>query len=87
MMSPVYILKIQYWGDGLSPDCTYLQVVKDPSASPPGIWAWDCGDPPNQLPATGGDIVVNPVVGVCCCDVPSQGTSWGKIKALYRSAP
>lgn len=81
--SPNMILALNFFGQGLSAPCSYCQVMDDPTASPPGIYVWDCSDPPQVLNATGGDVVINPVAG-CFCDVPVEGTTWGGVKALYQ---
>jgi hypothetical protein len=83
MISPNLILQIQYLAQGLSPPCSYIQVVSHPTATPPGILVADCAIPPILWPATGGDVVVNPDP-TCMCDIPVQETTWGQIKALYQ---
>lgn len=81
--SPNMILTLQYFASGTTPACDLIQVVADPSATPPGIYVTDCADPPLLLTATGGTAIVNPVEG-CFCNVPVEETSWGQIKSLYR---
>jgi hypothetical protein len=81
--SPNMIMMIQYFASGLTPPCSYLQVMADPTATPPGIYVTDCADPPNLLTATGGDVVINPIEG-CFCNIPVEDTSWGQIKSLYQ---
>lgn len=81
--SPNMILTLQYFASGTTPTCSYLQVMADPSATPPGIYVTDCADPPNLLTATGGDVVLNPDA-TCMCDIPVEETSWGQIKSLYQ---
>jgi hypothetical protein len=83
MPSPNMMLMIQYFSMGMTPPCSYLQVMADPTATPPGIYVTDCSDPPNLLAATGGDVVINPIAG-CFCDIPVEETSWGQIKNLYQ---
>ena len=84
LSSPNLILRINFLGSGLSAPCSYIQVVPDPGAVPPGIYVTDCASPvPNLLTATGGDVVVNPDAS-CMCDIPVQETTWGQVKALYR---
>ncbi|MCK4776515.1 MAG: hypothetical protein KAT30_17080, partial [Candidatus Krumholzibacteria bacterium] len=76
--------RIDYFAQGLSPPCSYIQVVADPLAyDPPGIQVADCAFPPNVVNATGGDVVVNPDAS-CMCNIPVEETTWGKVKALYR---
>jgi hypothetical protein len=81
--TPNMMLTIQYFGSGLEPPCGYIQVMADPSATPPGIYVTDCSSPPLLLNATGGDVVVNPDPS-CFCNIPVEETSWGNIKNLYK---
>lgn len=81
--SPNMILTIQYFGSGLTPNCRYIQVMPDPSATPPGIYVTDCSDPPLLMGADGGAMVINPDP-TCLCDIPVEETSWGQIKSLYK---
>ncbi|NIM20511.1 MAG: hypothetical protein GTO51_09820 [Candidatus Latescibacteria bacterium] len=82
---PNMILTLMYSGTALTPPCSYIQVVADPTTEdpPPGIWVTDCVIPPNLIPATGGDVVINPDE-TCMCNIPVQDTNWGRIKSLYR---
>jgi hypothetical protein len=83
MPSPNMMLTIQYFGNGFSPTCGYIQVMPDPSATPPGIYVTDCSSPPLLLNATGGDVVINPDA-TCMCNIPVEETTWGGIKNLYK---
>jgi len=80
--SPNVLLTINYFGSGLTPPCSYIQVMPDPAAIPREIWVVDCQTPPNKAIATGGDVVVNPDPS-CFCNVPVEETTWGRVKALY----
>lgn len=84
MGSPNMILTIQFFASGLTPPCSYLQVMPDitPPAKP-AVLVTDCADPPHLLNATGGDVVINPQAG-CFCNIPVEETSWGQIKSLYK---
>jgi hypothetical protein len=83
--SPNLILTMQYFGQGISLVCSSYRVFPDPIATPPGeIWVGDCVTPyPNQMPASGGLIYVNPDL-TCTCTIPVKETTWGGLKALYR---
>ncbi len=80
--SPNMILTITYFGSGLTPPCSYIQVVPDPTAIPPGIYMKEC-TPPSLKISTGGAVVVNPDA-TCMCDIPVEETTWGQVKALYQ---
>jgi hypothetical protein len=88
--SPNLILTINYFGSGISALCSLIEVMPDPAAILPNeILVADCGSPPNLLIGAGRGIWVNPD-GINCsgdCDdipLPSQQTSWGQLKGLYR---
>ena len=82
--SPNMVLTMTYFFQALTPPCSYIKVVPHPTASPPGLYVWDCAFPaPNMLTATGGTAIVNPTAS-CMCDVPTEETTWGKIKNLYK---
>jgi hypothetical protein len=81
--SPHMVLDIQYFGQGLSQECSSCRVVPDPLAMPPQILVADCQEPPNLLTSIGGEIWINPD-GSCHCLIPIQETSWGQIKSLYK---
>lgn len=83
--SPNMILTLQFFASGLTPPCSYLQVMPDISTVPAktSVLVTDCASPPLLLNATGGDVVINPVEG-CFCDIPVEETSWGRIKSLYQ---
>ena len=81
--SPNLILTIHYFGNGITPTCSLIKVMPDPSATPPGIYVTDCADPPILGGAVGNAMVINPVPG-CGCDIPVEQTSWGQIKSLYQ---
>ncbi len=83
LSGPIYLVAVQYYVQGLTPPCSFCQIVADPTATPPGIYVADCSDPPNVVTATGGDVVINPVEG-CFCNIPAQETSWGQLKAFYK---
>jgi hypothetical protein len=84
IVSPNLLLTINYFGSGLTPPCSYIKVVPDPQAIPPGnVLVVDCGIPAAKWTATGGAMVVNPLES-CLCDIPVQETTWGRVKSLYQ---
>ena len=83
---PNVILKLVFMGTGESRHCSsFLQVVPDPAAHPPGIYVTDCADTPNLKPIVGAWGVIVTTGDYCGCDlpVPTEETTWGKVKALY----
>ena len=78
--SPIHLLTIQYFGSGLTSPCCYFEVVADPLIASGQIEVVDCAE--NLIFATGGVGIVNPD-GTCLCDVPTQDTTWGKVKTLF----
>jgi hypothetical protein len=89
LSSPIHILTIRYVLYGTSAPLSYLKVVADSHAHPPGIYMVDCNRPyPNLLPALGGRACINNDGTVNCTTTPEQVTptqvpTWGGIKALY----
>jgi hypothetical protein len=81
--APNMILTISYLGSGQSLPCSYILVMPAPTAGPPGIYVTDCATPPNLLNATGGALLVNPMLD-CNCSIPVEETTWGRVKALYQ---
>ena len=79
------ILTVNMLGDGLSPTCSHISIVPDPSAPSGLIEIVDCQSPfPEKwMFENGGSGVVNSD-GTCDCTVPVQDTTWGGIKALYQ---
>ena len=76
----------------MSAPCDRIDIVADPTAVPPGIWAADCTEPvANLLPVTGGAMYLNND-GTCPCTIgplqdcliPVKETSWGRVKAIYQ---
>ena len=73
------ILLVNYVPGGVTPPCSWISVVPDPSD--PGIQFADCSSNTVYLPSA-GQARVNPD-GTCSCTVPVNETTWGGIKALY----
>ncbi len=74
LSQPQHLLTIRYVLSGTSATDSYLQVLPHPDDG--RIIVEDCNFWNN--PATGGALTVNPSV------VPTEATTWGRIKALYR---
>jgi hypothetical protein len=82
--SPVHILTIRYYMYGTSAPMSYLEVVEDPTAIPPGINMVDCNHNPQMFPALGGRAYINNDGSINCkTTTPTRTTTWGGIKALY----
>ena len=64
---------------------SYIEVVADPKANPPGIYMVDCSSPnyPVLLTAVGGRAYINNDGSANCTTTPVRITTWGGIKALY----
>jgi hypothetical protein len=78
--SPIAVLAINYFGNGLTGGCCPYPVLPDPNVPSGQIEVVDCAD--NLITATGFTSVINPDP-TCDCDVPTQDSTWGGIKALY----
>jgi len=75
------VLTLTFDNFGTTAPCSYLHMLEDPNAVPPvRIWN-DCFSFPHAFP--GGQAIVN-ANGTCPCDVATEATTWGTIKALYR---
>jgi hypothetical protein len=77
--APILVQTLQYFILGPNPTCCRYPVLPHPVNGGPNVV--DCAD--NLLVATGGQGIINSVVGQCVCDVPVQDTTWGSVKALY----
>ena len=84
---PIYLGYMIFTTTGTCPPCTYMSVVENPisvpAPSPGEVYVADCtpGDP-QLLIGTGGELVINPTAN-CECDVPTEDTTWGQVKALF----
>lgn len=80
------ILTVNFLGDGLSPACSLIKIVPDPSAPTGNIEIVDCQTPfPEKFEfAYLGAGIVNGDGSCPCTYVPVQDTTWGGIKALYQ---
>jgi hypothetical protein len=81
LASPIHILTINFFCQGLTDDCCLYDVVPDPAAPQGEILVVDCGG--NLTYGHGGTSVINPN-GSCCCNcTPAYQSTWGKVKSLY----
>jgi hypothetical protein len=71
--------QLQVLSVSASPTCSYLSVVAADNFANP--IATDCSF--GEYPIKVGQAIVNPDGG-CQCNVATQPTSWGRVKALYR---
>lgn len=81
LSSPLFLITINYFAQGTSAPCSYLEVVPDPDTGTGEIVVWDCGD--EMLAGGGARLYVNPDGSCECGPVPTEQTNWGKMKALY----
>ncbi len=79
-VSPIHTQIINVFGQGLTGPCCRWFVDADPLLPSGQIEVSDCGF--NVIYATGGQGIVNPN-GTCQCNVPTEDTTWGQVKALY----
>jgi hypothetical protein len=78
--SPILVMTINIFAQGLTGDCCLYPILPDPSGVTgeveaqgcDGVWRW-------ASTVTG---VINPTP-TCWCEVATEVTTWGKIKALY----
>ena len=77
---PIHVATVQYFAQGLTGPCCYYPIVPDFAIASGQIEVVDCVE--NLVFATGGIGIVNPD-GSCQCNVPTQDTTWGQMKALY----
>lgn len=85
MTGSFLILTVSFFGDGLSPTCSFISIVPDPTAPSGKIEIVDCQLPNVQKWLFGplGQGIVNGD-GTCICTIPVQEATWGQLKALYR---
>ena len=100
LASPIHILSINYFCQGLSETCSWLYICPDPLAPTGLIEVVDCNQ--QKLIASGGVLWVNPDWVTCGCwinasgskspsaspvctpPVPVEPSTWGAVKSLYR---
>jgi hypothetical protein len=85
--SPVLMLKVYYYGKGVSGHCSELRILRDPRSPDENgdkIHYIDCS--PAYQWADPGHMIINPDE-VCTCGPgdtsPVASTTWGGIKAMY----
>jgi hypothetical protein len=75
------VYNMKFLATAAQPDCVYMSIVPDPGEANGIVKIADCGF--IELEATSGQAILNPTAS-CDCDVPTQETTWGKVKSLYR---
>ncbi len=82
LTGPVLVCRVFYMGDGTTPECSYFAAVGADLGIP--ITAVTCDSSTTVVPLA-GQLIVNPTAS-CLCDLttPTEATSWGRVKALYR---
>jgi hypothetical protein len=80
LSAPIHVLTIQYFAAGLTSPCCYFDVLPDPAVPSGQIEVVDCVE--TIVFATGQSGLIN-TDGTCECGVPTQDTTWGKMKSLY----
>lgn len=76
----VHICTMQMFNSGTTPACCLWQVVPHPANANGRIEGSDCNF--DLILPTGGAAIVNSNTG-CNCNVPTQDTTWGGVKALF----
>ena len=79
--APILLVTVNYFAQGLTAPCCYMQIVADPTTTSGLIEVVDCNS--NRLFATGGAAIINSTQD-CFCDSPVNESTWGGIKALYQ---
>lgn len=80
----IVLLKITFYCLGSTPNCAYLEVVGDPITPTGMVEVIDCSS--QKLLGVGGRMYVNPdaTCNYDWCVFPVEGSSWGRVKSLYR---
>ena len=78
--APTHVLTINMFCQGLTAPCCLYQVVEDPNVPSGQVEVVDCAN--NLLFGTGGAAIIN-ADPTCNCDVPTNESTWGKVKSLY----
>ena len=74
------LITINYFCQGLTPACEFLEVVPNPAATTGEIEVVDCSFV--TVAGVGGVLIVNND-GSCPCYRPTTVTSWGQVKVLF----
>ena len=80
LSSPIHVMTLQLFGQGMTADCCFFPVLPDPSSDTGEIEVQLCDG--TWVAATGTFAVVNPTPA-CYCIIPVGESTWGKIKSLY----
>lgn len=73
------IMSIYFLGNGTTSPCCYYPVMPD-TREPADMIGVDCNYDKYSL--SSGSAIINPTVN-CQCAVPTEESSWGRIKSLY----
>jgi hypothetical protein len=79
MFPSALVLEVVYTMSGTSAECSYLEVVAHPN-HPEGLNLPDCSFGLTATP--GGKLTINP--NETCSMVPTEASTWGRVKSLYR---
>lgn len=83
LVSPILVVTVNWFANGLTPDCCFEWVAPDPAAESGEIEVVDCYD--NLEFATRGAGIINSTSNCLCdCCNPVEASTWGEIKALFR---
>lgn len=74
------LISINYFCQGLTPRCEFLEVVPHPEAPTGEIEVVDCSFV--TVAGVGGVLIINND-GSCPCYRPTNQTSWGQVKVLF----
>jgi hypothetical protein len=81
LQSNILLATINYFCQGLSPSCAFIEVVGDPASGSGLVEVVDCNY--TRHIGSGRLIYVNPNPS-CRCFTPTKESSWGRIKSLYQ---
>ena len=82
---PIYLGRVNYYGVGTGVTCCEYPVVHADGET--NVWLADCSFRAHAIEAA-PSVVINPTLACQCGtepSVPVQSTTWGRIKAMYRS--
>ncbi len=82
LSAPIHCLTINIFASGVTPPCCIYEIYGDPNTTSQMIEVVDCDE--NLITGVGQSGVINADATCACVDiVPTQDSSWGKIKSLY----
>jgi hypothetical protein len=70
---------LNFFSTAVMPSCSYMSLV--PAPNKPGVISVDCIFA--EIPVIPGKGILN-ADGTCDCNVATEESTWGKVKALYR---